>query len=394
MKKTVTDDSITVLLVDDQVLIGDTVRLMLSGESDISFHYCKQASEAVSMSGEIAPTVILQDNDMPEMDGLKLITYYRKNPVTGETPIIILSDEDNPETKAQAFTLGASDYIIKMPDSRELLARIRYHSRAYINLLQRNEAYRALEASQKALADEMAKGAEYVRSLLPEFLHGPVRTHWKFIPSRQLGGDSFNYHWIDDEHFAIYLLDVKGYGFGATLLSLAAMNILRTQKLPDVDFRQPHMVLKEMNEAFQMEQHNNLFLTIWYGVYNRSLRTLVCSSGGHPPALLIRGTQEESITVREASSEDLIIGFNPGVEYRSVSFSVGENERLYVYSDGAYEIKKTSGSLWTMEEFVQTLILAYKSDLQVLDYMLAHARNIKGDDVFDDDFSLLEIHFC
>ncbi|MHC9544845.1 MAG: SpoIIE family protein phosphatase [Vulcanimicrobiota bacterium] len=389
-----TDDTITVLLVDDQVLIGETVRLMLSGESDVSFHYCKQASEAVSMAGEIAPTVILQAIDMPEIDGLKLIACYRENHVTKNTPIIILSTEDNPEIKAKAFTLGVSDYLIKMPDSRELLARIRCHSRAYNNLLQRNEAYRALEARQKTLSDEMAKGAEYVRSLLPEFLDGPVRTQWKFIPSRQLGGDSFNYHWIDDEHFAIYLLDVKGHGFGATLLSLAAMNILRTQKLPGVDFRHPHIVLQEMNEAFQMEQHNNLFLTIWYGVYNRTLRTLVCSSGGHPPALLIRGTLEQSITVREASSEDSIIGFNPGEEYRSVSFSVEKNERLYIYSDGAYEIKKISGSFWTREEFIQTLILAQRSDVPVLDYVLAHARSIKGDDVFDDDFSLLEIHFC
>lgn len=389
-----TDDTITVLLVDDQVLIGDTVRLMLSGENDISFHYCKKASEAVSMAGEIAPTVILQAIDMPEIDGLNLIAYYRENHATKNTPIIILSTEDNPEIKAKAFTLGVSDYLIKMPDSIELLARIRCHSRAYNNLLQRNEAYHALEARQKALADEMAKGAEYVRSLLPEFLDGPVRTRWKFIPSRQLGGDSFNYHWIDDEHFAIYLLDVKGHGFGATLLSLAAMNILRTQKLPNVDFRHPHIVLRELNEAFQMEQHNNLFLTIWYGVYNRTSRTLVCSSGGHPPALLIKGIPEESITVREASSEDLIIGFNPGVEYRSVSFSVEKNERLYVYSDGAYDIKKTSGSFWTMEEFKETLILAQRSDIPVLDYVLAHARSIKGDDVFDDDFSLLEIHFC
>lgn len=389
-----TDDTITVLLVDDQVLIGETVRLMLSGENDISFHYCKKASEAVSMAGEIAPTVILQAIDMPEIDGLTLIAYYRENHATKNTPIIILSTEDNPEIKAKAFTLGVSDYLIKMPDSIELLARIRCHSRAYNNLLQRNEAYHALEARQKALADEMAKGAEYVRSLLPEFLDGPVRTQWKFIPSRQLGGDSFNYHWIDDEHFAIYLLDVKGHGFGATLLSLAAMNILRTQKLPGVDFRHPHIVLREMNEAFQMEQHNNLFLTIWYGVYNRTSRTLVCSSGGHPPALLLRGTQEQSITVREASSKDSIIGYNPGEEYRSVSFSVEKNERLYVYSDGAYEIKKISGSFWTREEFIQTLILAQKSDSPVLDYVLAHARNIKGDDVFDDDFSLLEIHFC
>ncbi|MDQ7825136.1 MAG: SpoIIE family protein phosphatase [Candidatus Eremiobacteraeota bacterium] len=394
MKKTLTEDRITLLLIEDQAGIGEAVRLMVSGESDISFHYCRHEDEAVCLAGGIAPSVILLGTVMPEIDGLTPITYYRDNPATGDTPIIILSDQDNPEVKARAFTLGASDYLIKMPDRREFLARIRYHSRAYCNLLQRNEAYHALEASRKALADELAKAAEYVRALLPDFLDGPVKTCWKFIPSRQLGGDSFNYHWIDDEHFAIYLLDVKGHGIGATLLSLAVMNILRAQKLPGVNFRHPHAVLRELNEAFQMDQHNNLFLSLWYGVYNRSLRTLVCSSGGHPPALLITGAQEGALTVREASSEDLIIGFAPGEEYRSVSFSVGENERLYIYSDGAYEIKKASGSFWTIEEFIQALILARRSEVPVLDAMLAQARAIKGNDLFDDDFSLLEVQFC
>ena len=163
----------------------------------------------------MAPTVILQDLVMPEIDGLTLVKFFRANPKTREVPLIVLSTKEEPTIKAQAFAIGANDYLVKLPDKLELIARIRYHSKGTLRSLERNEAYRKLAESQKQLADEVAQAAKYVCSLLPEPIkEGPVRVDWRFVPSTQLGGDSFGYHWLDDEHFAVYLLDVSGHGVG------------------------------------------------------------------------------------------------------------------------------------------------------------------------------------
>src|SRR6185437_9720902 len=187
-----TQHKVTVLLVDDQPIIGEAVRRMLAGEDDIVFHYCKDATKAVERANEIGPTVILQDLVMPDIDGLTLVKHFRENEATRETPMIVLSTKEEPKIKADAFGLGANDYIVKLPDRLELLARIRYHSKGYINLLQRNEAHKALQASQKLLADDVAQAAKYVRSLLPEKRkRGAVLTDWWFIPSAQLSGDTF-----------------------------------------------------------------------------------------------------------------------------------------------------------------------------------------------------------
>ena len=149
----------------------------------------------------------------------------------------MLSTKEEPIIKAQAFAIGANDYLVKLPDKLEMIARIRYHSKGYIAQLERNEAYRRLAESQKQLADEVAQAAKYVCSLLPEpIAKGPVRVDWRFVPSTQLGGDSFGYHWLDDDHFAVYLLDVSGHGVGASLLSVSAMNVLRSQSLPNYRF--------------------------------------------------------------------------------------------------------------------------------------------------------------
>src|SRR5690242_14556346 len=182
-----TEHKVTVLLIDDQPMIGEAVRRLVAGEPDIAFHYCKDPTRAIEEARTVGPTVILQDLVMPDIDGLTLVKMFRAEEATRETPMIVLSTKEEPKVKAEAFALGANDYLIKLPDRLELLARIRYHSKGYINLLQRNEAYRALQESQKRLANDVAQAAKYVRSLLPEKpKRGAIRADWRFIPSAAL----------------------------------------------------------------------------------------------------------------------------------------------------------------------------------------------------------------
>src|SRR5438067_1835217 len=145
-----------VLLVDDQAMVCEAVRRALANQSDIDFHYCAEAREALNVANQIKPTVILQDLVMPGIDGLTLVSQYRSNPATKDIPIIVLSTNENPQVKGQAFALGANDYLVKLPDRIELIARIRYHSKAYTNLVQRDAAYRALRESQQQLIESNA----------------------------------------------------------------------------------------------------------------------------------------------------------------------------------------------------------------------------------------------
>lgn len=142
---------ITVLLVDDQAMIAEAVRRSLVDE-DLDFHYCQDPTEAVKLAMELEPTIILQDLVMPEIDGLTMVKFYRANPILAQVPIIVLSTKEDPEIKSKAFAYGANDYLVKLPDKVELIARIRYHSQAYINQMERDEAFRALETSRQELA--------------------------------------------------------------------------------------------------------------------------------------------------------------------------------------------------------------------------------------------------
>lgn len=144
---------IIVLLVDDQPFVAQAIRQQLEDDREINFHYCAAADQAIAIALEIRPTVILLDLMMPDVDGLALLRYFRANPEIRDVPVIVLSSRGEATVKADAFDAGANDYLIKLPDRIEMIARIRYHSNAYIMKLQRDEAYRALRESQKRLAE-------------------------------------------------------------------------------------------------------------------------------------------------------------------------------------------------------------------------------------------------
>jgi len=144
---------IMVVLVDDQPMVAESIRRMLQDEHDIDMHYCMHAEKALAMVDDIQPTLILQDLVMPHTDGLDLLRDYRSGKTTRDVPVVVLSSKEDPKIKAKAFALGANDYMIKLPDKVELVARIRYHSQWYINKLQRDDAYRSLQASQRRLEE-------------------------------------------------------------------------------------------------------------------------------------------------------------------------------------------------------------------------------------------------
>lgn len=146
-----------VLLVDDQPFVGEAVRRLLADDPEIAFHYCPDPRAAIEMANVVSPTVILQDLVMPGVDGLELLARFRANPSTVETPIIVLSTKEDASVKRDAFASGASDYLVKLPDRVELLARVRYHSQACINQRRRAEIAAALRGSQRALAERVSE---------------------------------------------------------------------------------------------------------------------------------------------------------------------------------------------------------------------------------------------
>lgn len=142
-----------VLLVDDQPMVAEGIRRMLEGEENIDFHYCQEPDKALEMAIEIKATVILQDLVMPDVDGMTLMRFYKSHPETKNIPVIVLSSKDDAEIKSDAFANGANDYLVKLPEAVELIARINAHAKHYLTELERDVAYQVMQAMQQQLEE-------------------------------------------------------------------------------------------------------------------------------------------------------------------------------------------------------------------------------------------------
>jgi sigma-B regulation protein RsbU (phosphoserine phosphatase) len=261
------------------------------------------------------------------------------------------------------------------------------HQKTNTALIERNEILTRLN-------EELTEAADYVKSMLPKPIKkGSVKTDWRFYPSTSLGGDAFGYHWIDEDNFAIYLLDVSGHGVGAALLSVSVMNVLRSQSLPDTNFKDPEQVLKSLNTAFPGEKHNDMFFTIWYGIYTNSTREIIYASGGHPPAILIFDDATGDSGASLLQTTNYVIGGLPEVNYKKKECRIAKNSFLYIFSDGVYEVEKSDGSMWRFQEFAEFMHKTETGDQSRLDHLYRHAKKIGKSSNFEDDFTIVEVAF-
>jgi len=247
----------------------------------------------------------------------------------------------------------------------------------------------ALERAHERLQGELAEAAQYVRSLLPQPMVEPFAIDWRFVPSEALGGDGFGYSWIDPEHFALYLLDVCGHGIGPSLMSVAVLHLLRSASLRDVDFRDPAAVLAALNERYEMKGPDDLYFTLWYGVYQPRTRRLDYASAGHPPAAIAEpGTQ----TPRLLQAKGIAVGLRPGVTFARESITVPERSLLYVFSDGAFEIERPDGSMMQLDNLLSLIRPVAGTDCN-LDHLFERLIEAHGGKALEDDFSLVRFAF-
>lgn len=253
--------------------------------------------------------------------------------------------------------------------------------------------YRVREeiARSAQLADDLLQAAAYVRSLLPPPIReGTIRVDWHAQPSAALGGDIFNYYWLDNEHFLFYLIDVCGHGVGAALHSVSVANLIRQRFLPATDFSRPAEVLQALNRAFPMETHGSMYFTTWYGVYQVTNRRLVYASAGHPPAVLFGQSNGDWEVL---STKNPPIGMLEDAIFAEAVTQLPPHCTLYIFSDGAFEITTKSGDWWSHEAFAQFLngrlgVGAGKPN-EIFQSVLTVTRGNR----FDDDFTLLQLEF-
>ncbi|MCG9885615.1 MAG: SpoIIE family protein phosphatase [Cyanobacteria bacterium] len=328
------------------------------------------------------PALIICDWMMPHLDGIEVCRNVKANAGLSTTFFILLTSLGSVEDRVRGLDAGADDFLSKPIEMNELKARVRAGLRLH-------QLSRDLQHQKRLLEDELAEAADYVQSLLPSPIAAPVDISARFIPSRQLGGDCFDFYWLDDDRLVVYLVDAAGHGLKAALPSLSVLNLLRSQALPNLDYGRPSAVLSALNSAFQISDRNDKYFTAWYGVYHRPSRTLTYASGGHPPAILVSSTTAP----QPLRTPGLPVGMFPEADYQDATVTIDPSSSLYIFSDGIYEINLKDGSLYGLDPFIELLDQAHKGGSGTVEAVVEKVSDLNPLSYFEDDLSLLRLVF-
>ncbi len=402
-------EQIDILVIDDDPAVLLSLQRLLQKRG----YRVSTASDAQSglQQAQQEPSVIICDWMLPgKTKGIDICHRIKQDRELSTTAFLMMTSHTDVANRVEALEAGADDLLFKPVDTAELIARVKAGMRLH-------QLTQALKAQTRRLEAELAEAATYVTSLLPadtppdraDSKNKTVAVTSRFISSQELGGDCFDHYWLDPDYLVMYLLDVSGHGLGAALLSTSVLNVLRSQSLPGVNFYRPETVLKGLNETFQMSDQNEKYFTIWYGVYNRSTRELSYASAGHPPALLVSpATIHQSATLLPLRTPGMPIGMMPDALYQWERCLVAPGGRLYIFSDGIYEINPIQpqpvthlNADWNTQ--LDTSQLGLSGFVDLLTHLENH-RQLNPDNIiqqvshfggnhFNDDLSLLEIAF-
>ena len=263
-----------------------------------------------------------------------------------------------------------------------------------------------LTHKQDRLEQDLIAAAEIQKSLLPiNVNYGEILdVAWRFQPCDKIGGDIFNIIQLNDDHWAIYIIDVAGHGVPAAMVAVTVYQYLQPQSgnlmmrpddSPDNQpIRQPAQVLKFLDQEYPFDRFDNFF-TMNYVVLNVKTGTLISSSAGHPPPIILR---EDGTLVqlkkggRPIGTIDLRLSMDEPIVYEQEEEQIGGGDKLVFYTDGVYEYQNDRSDFYGNQRFHEKLTAL--KDLSVVDLIEASFEALMAfgnNTAPKDDVSLLGI---
>ena len=342
----------TILLVDDEKL----VRMVAKRRLKVLGHRLLEAEngeEALAILRRESVDLVVSDWMMPKLDGPGLCEIMKADDALRNIHFILMTALDKPDQIAEGLSRGADDFLPKTASEQEVAARINAGLRTRHLLLELELSNRLLTAKQAELDTELQTGADFVRTLLPrigEVVPG-VNLDWRFLPSLKLGGDLFQVNKWGADFVGMMILDMSGHGIGAALRAISLSNLFQEDSVR-FQFRSvdPGRILSKLNEDYPLTDQGEYF-TIWLGVYQWSTRVLRYATAGHPGGILIR--KDEPGAVLGAKSWP--IGFCPGEAFGTQEMMTQPGDRLYLFSDGIYEVLNNQEEIWGQDRLQRTL---------------------------------------
>lgn len=380
-----------ILVVDDEPDLEHLVRQKFRQqirENKFEFLFAQNGMEALQrLYDDDKIDLVLTDINMPEMDGLTLLTKMKElqNPLLRSVIVSAYGDMENIRT---AMNRGAYDFVIKPIDLGDLEITI---NKSLDDLFKLKEAIQSRDLLI-ALQNELEIARSIQMSMLPKkFPAFPERKDFdiyaEMTPAKEVGGDFFDYFLIDQNLLGFAIGDVSGKGVPASLFMAVCKTVLKTTALKGLP---PDDCLQQVNFIIHMESVLSMFVTVFYGILDLRSGKVVYCNGGHLPPLKI-GNDGKVNTLDITGN--MALGIKAKTVYNTKTVQLGPGDGLFLFTDGITEAMDVNHLEFGEERLKNSLLQPFVSAKDLGQKVINAVKTYSSGSAQWDDMTVLTLFF-
>ena len=341
-----------ILVVDDEPDVELLIRQKFAKQlksKEIEFVFASNGTEALkALYQDQEIHIILTDINMPDMDGLVLLSHLPDLNRIFKT--VIISAYGDMSNIRKAMNRGASDFITKPIDFKDLETTV-------FNAIEQCLTLNKTMESQKMLLDqekELVIARTIQQSVIP-YHFDPFPGNQSFeifgtiIPTSRVGGDFIDFFPLDDKRLGFVIADVSGKGFPAAFFMAISRATIRAtaQNTPS-----PVKCLEESNRLLCMDNEASMFATTFYGIYHIETGLVECANAGYFPSSLLKA---DGTLTTNACGEGLPLGILHPFSYTTIQFTLNPGDCLILFTDGLIQANNPQNEPYGQERFIRDL---------------------------------------
>lgn len=380
-----------ILVVDDEPINIDVLTGLLKPE--YALLVAKSGERALKAARTGRPDLILLDIMMPEMDGYEVCRRLKADEATRDIPVIFITAMNEVEDEANGLQIGAADYITKPVSPPILMARVKTQLALVKHEKQLQAAYAMIKAQKDRMAEELNIGRDIQMSMMPvDFPQAPDTTeftlHARLEAARELGGDFYDFFFLDESHICLCVGDVSGKGVPAALFMAITKTLIRSSA---ENSRSTADIITEANNALAKGNANCMFVTLFIAICDTRSGEITYTNAGHNPPYVI---QADGKLLRMDKRHGPVGGAMEGISYREDKVILHPGDTLFMFTDGVTEAQNIEEELFEEERLIECLGQHGREDVESLNNaLMSHLHNFESGAEQADDITMLSFRY-
>ena len=380
-----------ILVVDDEPINIDVLTGLLKPE--YALLVAKSGERALKAARTGRPDLILLDIMMPEMDGYEVCRRLKADAATRDIPVIFITAMNEVEDEATGLQIGAADYITKPVSPPILMARVKTQLALVRHEKKLQAAYAMIKAQKDRMAEELNIGRDIQMSMMPvDFPHAPDTTeftlHARLEAARELGGDFYDFFFLDESTICLCVGDVSGKGVPAALFMAISKTLIRSSA---ENSRSTAEIITETNNTLARGNANCMFVTLFIAICDTRSGEITYTNAGHNPPYIIQADGE---LLRMDNRHGPVGGAMEGISYREDKVILHSGDTLFMFTDGVTEAQNIDEELFEEDRLVECLGQHGHDDVESLNNaLMSHLHDFEHGAEQADDITMLSFRY-